>query len=195
MSDVRLVDLDLFKRYSLAIRQESAPVEEVLAILDVTRRQVLAAAGLPDETWAPAAGPGREAEAGWGGVEEWAREEQVAEAAAWAALDETVPEEAESPPPPPPEVEAEAEPPGPAAGRRGARRKATVSAPPAWSSGTADEATWGPGRDEPASPGEPPADEPRLGGDEPGTAAAARRRRTRPTDGDGGGAATVRRRR
>ena len=40
MADVRLVDLDVFKRYSLAIRQESAPVEELLAVLDLTRRQV-----------------------------------------------------------------------------------------------------------------------------------------------------------
>ena len=43
MADVRLVDLDVFKRYSLAIRQESAPVEEVLAVLEATRRQVEAA--------------------------------------------------------------------------------------------------------------------------------------------------------
>lgn len=40
MADVRLVDLDVFKRYSLAIRQESAPVDELLAVLDATRRQV-----------------------------------------------------------------------------------------------------------------------------------------------------------
>lgn len=43
MADVRLVDLDVFKRYSLAIRQETAPLEEVLAVLDATRRQVEAA--------------------------------------------------------------------------------------------------------------------------------------------------------
>lgn len=43
MADVRLVDLDVFKRYSLAIRQETAPVDEVLAVLDATRRQVEAA--------------------------------------------------------------------------------------------------------------------------------------------------------
>ena len=40
MADVRLVDLEVFKRYSLAIRQESAPVEEVLAVLESTRRQI-----------------------------------------------------------------------------------------------------------------------------------------------------------
>lgn len=43
MADVRLVDLDVFKRYSLAIRQESAPAEELLAVLDATRLQVEAA--------------------------------------------------------------------------------------------------------------------------------------------------------
>ncbi|MDP9402504.1 MAG: hypothetical protein M3P85_04055 [Actinomycetota bacterium] len=43
MSDVRLVDLDVIKRYSLAVRQESAPAEEVLAVLEASRQQVLAA--------------------------------------------------------------------------------------------------------------------------------------------------------
>ncbi len=42
-NDVRLVDLDVIKRYSLAIRQESAPAEEVLAALDASRDRVLAA--------------------------------------------------------------------------------------------------------------------------------------------------------
>lgn len=42
MPDVRLVDLDMIKRYSLAIRQEAAPAEEVLAALDASRDQVLA---------------------------------------------------------------------------------------------------------------------------------------------------------
>jgi len=41
--DVRLVDLDVIKRYSLAIRQEAAPAEEVLAVLEATRAQVEAA--------------------------------------------------------------------------------------------------------------------------------------------------------
>lgn len=40
MADVRLVDLDVFKRYSLAIRQETAPADELLAVLEATRRQV-----------------------------------------------------------------------------------------------------------------------------------------------------------
>jgi len=43
MADVRLVDLEVFKRYSLAIRQETAPADELLAVLDETRRQVEAA--------------------------------------------------------------------------------------------------------------------------------------------------------
>jgi len=43
MADVKLVDLDVFKRYSLAIRQETAPVDEILAVLDATRLQVEAA--------------------------------------------------------------------------------------------------------------------------------------------------------
>lgn len=47
MSDVRLVDLDVIKRYSLAVRQEWAPAEEMLAALEASRRQVLAAMG-PD---------------------------------------------------------------------------------------------------------------------------------------------------
>ena len=45
MSDVRLVDLEVIKRYSLAIRQEHAPGEEVLAALEASREQVLAALG------------------------------------------------------------------------------------------------------------------------------------------------------
>ena len=40
---MRLVDLEIIKRYSLAIRQETAPAEEVLAVLDATRAAVAAA--------------------------------------------------------------------------------------------------------------------------------------------------------
>ncbi len=40
---MRLVDLDVIKRYSLAIRQELAPAEEVLAALDASRDHVMAA--------------------------------------------------------------------------------------------------------------------------------------------------------
>jgi hypothetical protein len=43
MADVRLVDLDVIRRYSLAVRQETAPAEELLAVLDASREVVLAA--------------------------------------------------------------------------------------------------------------------------------------------------------
>lgn len=45
MADVRLVDLDVIKRYSLAVRQETAPAEEVLAALDASRAAVREAMG------------------------------------------------------------------------------------------------------------------------------------------------------
>jgi hypothetical protein len=41
--EVRLVDLEVIKRYSLAVRQESAPAEDLLAALDHSRDAVLAA--------------------------------------------------------------------------------------------------------------------------------------------------------
>jgi len=43
MAEVRLVDLMVIKRYSLAVRQEWAGADEVLAALDASREQVLAA--------------------------------------------------------------------------------------------------------------------------------------------------------
>jgi hypothetical protein len=43
--EVRLVDLDVIKRYSLAVRQEWAPADELLASLEATREAVLAALG------------------------------------------------------------------------------------------------------------------------------------------------------
>ena len=42
MPDIRLVDLDVIKRYSLAVRAESAPAKEVLAALHASREAVLA---------------------------------------------------------------------------------------------------------------------------------------------------------
>jgi hypothetical protein len=42
-----LTDLDVIRRYSLAIRQETAPAEEVLAVLDASREVVLAAMDPP----------------------------------------------------------------------------------------------------------------------------------------------------
>ena len=50
MADVRLVDLEFIKRYSLAVRQETAPAEEVLAALDATRAAVREAMGRPART-------------------------------------------------------------------------------------------------------------------------------------------------
>ena len=43
--EVRLVDLEVIKRYSLAVRQESAPADDLLAALDASRDAVLAALG------------------------------------------------------------------------------------------------------------------------------------------------------
>ena len=55
MADVNLVDLEVIKRYSLAIRQESAPADEVLAVLELSREAVLAAvAAQPPTSRAPA---------------------------------------------------------------------------------------------------------------------------------------------
>jgi hypothetical protein len=64
MAEVRLVDLVVIKRYSLAVRQEWAPAEEVLAALDATRDQVSAALDQQDRPArvrrrAPAAGRGQ----------------------------------------------------------------------------------------------------------------------------------------
>ena len=46
-TEVRLVDLEVIKRYSLAVRQESAPAEDLLAALDASRDAVLALIGPP----------------------------------------------------------------------------------------------------------------------------------------------------
>ena len=45
MPEVRLVDLDVIKRYSLLVRQDAAPADELLASLDASREFVLAAMG------------------------------------------------------------------------------------------------------------------------------------------------------
>ena len=44
--EFRLVDLEVIKRYSLAVRQESAPAEDILAALDASREAVIASMGL-----------------------------------------------------------------------------------------------------------------------------------------------------
>lgn len=55
MAEVPLVDLEVIVRYSLAIRQETAPAEEVLAALDESRALVLALieAEAPGDTFRP----------------------------------------------------------------------------------------------------------------------------------------------
>jgi hypothetical protein len=45
MPDVRLVDLEVIKRYSLAVRRDAVPADELLAALDASRDTVLAAIG------------------------------------------------------------------------------------------------------------------------------------------------------
>ena len=43
MPEVRLVDLDVINRYSLLVRHDAAPADELLASLDASRAVVLAA--------------------------------------------------------------------------------------------------------------------------------------------------------
>jgi hypothetical protein len=47
MPDVRLVDLEVIKRYSLAVRRDAVPADELLAVLDASRDAVLAAMDMP----------------------------------------------------------------------------------------------------------------------------------------------------
>ncbi len=42
-NEVRLVDLEVIKRYSLAVRRETVPAEELLQALDASRAVVAAA--------------------------------------------------------------------------------------------------------------------------------------------------------
>src|SRR5207245_2332045 len=58
MADVRLVDLDVIKRFSLAVRQESAPAEDVLVALEASRVVVLEALGGRRATATAATAPG-----------------------------------------------------------------------------------------------------------------------------------------
>ena len=44
---VRLVDLDVIKRFSLAVRQDTAPAADVLEALDASRAAVLKVIGKP----------------------------------------------------------------------------------------------------------------------------------------------------
>ena len=50
---IRLVDLEFIKRYSLAVRQEWVPTDELLAVLDATRDEVQAALTARQATAAP----------------------------------------------------------------------------------------------------------------------------------------------
>lgn len=64
VADVRLVDLEVLKRFSLVLRREFADAEDVLAALDTSRSLVLAALGRPAATEArakPAAKPAAKA--------------------------------------------------------------------------------------------------------------------------------------
>jgi hypothetical protein len=45
INTVRLVDLEVIKRYSLAVRRDAVPAVELLAALDASRDTVLAAIG------------------------------------------------------------------------------------------------------------------------------------------------------
>ena len=57
MPDVRLVDLEIIKRFSLAVRAEYGDADEVLAALDASRQAVLRALAPPASGAKAAAGP------------------------------------------------------------------------------------------------------------------------------------------
>jgi len=58
MAEVRLVDLELIKRYSLAVRRDTVDAEELLAVLDASRATVAAViAGQPAPPRTPARTP------------------------------------------------------------------------------------------------------------------------------------------
>ena len=55
MGEVRLVDLEIIKRYSLAVRQESASADDLLAALDASRELVAASLDGGNDTKSKAA--------------------------------------------------------------------------------------------------------------------------------------------
>ena len=58
MGDVRLVDLEIIKRYSLAVRRDTVPAGELLEALDASRVLVVAAlAAEADGSSTPAVTP------------------------------------------------------------------------------------------------------------------------------------------
>lgn len=61
MPDVRLVDLEVIRRYSLAVRQESADAAEILAVIESDREALRKALGRTRAPAARARGRGRTA--------------------------------------------------------------------------------------------------------------------------------------
>lgn len=59
MADVRLVDLEVIKKYSLAVRHDTVPAEEVLAALEASLEVVRAALGRTGAPPRAAAGASR----------------------------------------------------------------------------------------------------------------------------------------
>src|SRR5205823_13184248 len=64
VADVRLVDLEVLKRFSLVLRREFADAEDVLAALDTSRGLVLAALGRPAPAQAAGQAPARPVKGG-----------------------------------------------------------------------------------------------------------------------------------
>jgi len=59
VTEVRLVDLEVIKRFSLAVRRDMVPADELLEVLDASRATVLAAMGRAAPTDGPAVRAGR----------------------------------------------------------------------------------------------------------------------------------------
>ena len=57
MADVRLVDLEIIKRYSLAVRRDTVPADEVLEALDASRAHVAAVLAAEPATTPPTTAP------------------------------------------------------------------------------------------------------------------------------------------
>jgi hypothetical protein len=59
MAEVRLVDLDVIKRYSLVVRRDAVPAEELLAALESSRQTVVSAMEQGAASTESASGPRR----------------------------------------------------------------------------------------------------------------------------------------
>jgi hypothetical protein len=57
VADVRLVDLEVIKRYSLAVRRDTVPAAEILEALDASRAHVAAVMAAEPASTPPAAAP------------------------------------------------------------------------------------------------------------------------------------------